>query len=116
MNSKSHSTNHFHTNLIGDFSQIDVEMVKGREGADINPSIQINEKDGFSMRVNFYDVANRYQGGWHQEQVEFNNDDYTAVQAHAEAFRDSRQKELGVLNPPVIFAYESGCKEVIAQA
>ena len=66
------------------------------------------------MRVNFYDVANRYQGGWHNEQIEFQDDDYAAVQAEAEAFRDARIGE-GFPNAKV-FAYESGCKDVIAQA
>ena len=48
MSDKPLSTNHFHPNLISDFNQIDVEIVKGREGADIRPSLSSAGNKGFA--------------------------------------------------------------------
>ena len=72
------------------------------------------------MRVNFYDVANRYQSDWHREQVEFDDNDAEGIQRYAHDFRDSRKRDFEVgriPNDPVIWAYEVGDpKEIIASA
>ena len=46
------------------------------------------------IKVNMYDVDHRYQGGWHQEQCEF--DSREEMQAAADAFAAERNGKVFV--------------------